>query len=268
MDGLTGVSGTPTVADGVAYIDDWTGTLHAVKAATGKQLWSTKIPGGFIVGAPAVDGDGVFASSGHTLYRFKKSTGAKVWEVSTNEHPLSQINASPVVVDGLVLQGVASITDAMGAGIDNTFRGSIGAYNEATGKQVWRFYTTPAGSKAGIGVGIWSTPGVDRRTRAALRGHRQRIQGSDGLAGRLDRRPQLQDGQAQMVEAVHQPRCLRRGQHQGQGRRCGGDPQPLDLRRSRPGRRWRQGRRLPRARSRHRQGRVGDAPDAGERVRW
>jgi polyvinyl alcohol dehydrogenase (cytochrome) len=34
--GLTGVTGTPTVADGVVYFPDWTGKARAVDAATGK----------------------------------------------------------------------------------------------------------------------------------------------------------------------------------------------------------------------------------------
>jgi polyvinyl alcohol dehydrogenase (cytochrome) len=152
-DGLTGVSGTPTVAGGVAYFGDWQGTVWALDAKTGKEIWNVKIaggPGGFIVGAPAVDGDAVFVSNGATLYRLDKKTGAERWRVVTNDHPLSQINASPVVVDGVVLQGVASVEVA------------IGAYDAKTGKEKWRFYTTPGDPTSGPGVGIWSTPAVDR----------------------------------------------------------------------------------------------------------
>src|SRR4249919_1658215 len=62
-DGLIGVSGTPVVAGGQAYFGDWTGTMWAVDAKTGKDIWSTKIGSGgfgFIVGAPAVEGNAVY----------------------------------------------------------------------------------------------------------------------------------------------------------------------------------------------------------------
>jgi polyvinyl alcohol dehydrogenase (cytochrome) len=42
-----------------------------------------------------------------------------------------------------------------------TFRGSIGAYDAESGREVWRLYTTPADASAGAGVGVWSTPAVD-----------------------------------------------------------------------------------------------------------
>ncbi len=160
-DGLVGVSGTPTVSGHVAYFGDWRGTIRAVEAATGEEVWHTQI-GGFVVGAPAIDGKAVYASSGATLYRLDRDTGAVQWKVVTNEHPLAQINASPVVVDGLVLQGVASFEVTIPKS-QYTFRGTIGAYDADTGREVWRLYTTPNDAAGGAGVGIWSTPAVDRK---------------------------------------------------------------------------------------------------------
>jgi polyvinyl alcohol dehydrogenase (cytochrome) len=164
-DSLVGVSGTPTVSRGRAYFGDWQGNVWAVDAKTGRDVWSTKIGSGgfgFIVGAPAVDGGGVFVSTGGTLFGLDRDTGEIRWQAVANEHPLAQINASPVVVDGLVLQGVASAEVAIPRS-EYTFRGSIGAYDSRTGKEVWRFYTTPNDTSSGAGVGIWSTPAVDRK---------------------------------------------------------------------------------------------------------
>jgi len=160
-DGLVGVSGTPTVSGRTAYFGDWKGTLWAVEARTGREIWHTAI-GGFVVGAPAIERTAVYASSGAILYRLDRASGAIVWKVVTNEHPFAQINASPVVVDGLVLQGVASFEVTIPKA-DYTFRGSIGAYDAATGAERWRLYTTPDDPTAGAGVGIWSTPAVDRQ---------------------------------------------------------------------------------------------------------
>jgi polyvinyl alcohol dehydrogenase (cytochrome) len=161
IDGLVGVSGTPVVSGGIAYFGDWLGMARAVDAKTGVEIWHTQI-GGIVVGAPAIDGDSVYVSSGTTLRRLDRATGVIAWSVVTNPHPFGQINASPVVVDGLILQGVASfeLTIAMA---DYSFRGSIGAYDAETGAEVWRFYTTPNDPTSGAGVGIWSTPAVDRK---------------------------------------------------------------------------------------------------------
>ena len=71
-DGLIGVSGTPVVSGGVAYFGDWAGKVWAVKADTGAEMWSVPV-GGMVVGAPAVDGDAVYASSGRTLYRLDRA---------------------------------------------------------------------------------------------------------------------------------------------------------------------------------------------------
>jgi polyvinyl alcohol dehydrogenase (cytochrome) len=160
-DGLVGVSGTPTVSGGVAYFGDWKGTVWAVETATGQEVWHTQV-GGFVVGAPAIEADAIYVSSGASLYRLERTTGAVRWKVVTNELPFAQINASPVVVDGLVLQGVASFEVTIPKP-EYTFRGSIGAYDIATGAEVWRLYTTPNDATAGAGVGIWSTPAVDRK---------------------------------------------------------------------------------------------------------
>ncbi len=159
-DGVTGVTGTPAVVDGIVYYGDWKGSMWAVKAADGSVVWNVPIEGGWVIGAPAVHGDAVYIGVGHTLYRLDKATGAVRWKASTNENPLSQINGSPVYVDGLVLQATAGIQDAV-PDPTNSFRGTVGAYDADTGKEVWRFYATPADATAGSGVGIWSTPAVD-----------------------------------------------------------------------------------------------------------
>ena len=91
-----------------------------------------------------------------------RAAGTISWQTSTNENPLAQINGSPVVVGSLVLQATAGIQDAV-PDPTNSFRGTIGAYDKTSGKEAWRFYATPADATAGSGVGIWSTPSVDRQ---------------------------------------------------------------------------------------------------------
>jgi polyvinyl alcohol dehydrogenase (cytochrome) len=158
---LIGVTGTPAVVDGIAYFADWRGQVWAVNAATGEKIWTSMV-GGMIVGAPAIDGDGVFVSAGKLLHRLDRRTGEQRWTATTNEHPQAQINASPVVVDGIVLQGTASFEN-MVRKEEYGFRGSIGGFDAVTGQQRWNFFATPADATGGAGAGIWSTPAVDTK---------------------------------------------------------------------------------------------------------
>jgi polyvinyl alcohol dehydrogenase (cytochrome) len=160
---FVGVTGTPTVIDGVAFFCDWTGAVRAVEFETGTDIWVGAI-GGMVVGAPAVEGDGVYAASGNKLARFDRATGEEVWVATTDDHPQAQISASPVVVDGLVLQGTASFENFIQKE-EYMFRGSIAGFDAETGEQQWIFYATPGNEQAGAGAGIWSTPAVDTERR-------------------------------------------------------------------------------------------------------
>jgi polyvinyl alcohol dehydrogenase (cytochrome) len=159
LDGLVGVTGTPTVADGFAFFGDWRGTIWAVDAATGDEVWQAPL-GGFVVGAVAVAEEAVFASSGRTLVRLDRDTGEEMWRVETHDHPHAQINASPVVVEDLVIQGTASFENTV-VKDDYSFRGTIAAYDVDTGEEVWRFFTTADDDEEGPGAGVWSTPAID-----------------------------------------------------------------------------------------------------------
>ena len=66
------------------------------------------------------------------------------------------------MVDGIVLQGTASFENIVKES-RYTFRGSIAAYDAATGRLRWKFFTTENTPTDGPGAGIWSTPAVDTR---------------------------------------------------------------------------------------------------------
>jgi polyvinyl alcohol dehydrogenase (cytochrome) len=103
-------------------------------------------------------------SAGVTLTRLDRASGAVRWQAKTDTNPFAQINASPVVVDGLVLQGTANFENMVNEP-HYTFRGSIAAYDAATGRERWKFFTTPNDATAGAGAGVWSTPAVDRKRK-------------------------------------------------------------------------------------------------------
>jgi polyvinyl alcohol dehydrogenase (cytochrome) len=160
LEGLKGVTSTPAVVDGVVYFGDWTGAVRAVDAETGAQIWATG-PGAPVMSSPTVDGDAVYVASNRLLRRLERSSGTMVWEATTSDHPIAISPASPVVVDGLVIQAVAS-GELMINATQYTFRGQITAFDAESGSEVWRLYLTADDETSGAGVGVWSTAAVDR----------------------------------------------------------------------------------------------------------
>lgn len=176
---LIGVTGTPVVARGVAYFGDWKGQVHAVQAKTGRPLWTTSLSGGAVVGSPAIDGQRVFVGIGKTLYALDAGTGAVWWQSVTNADAYSQINASPIVVGNLVILGTAQFEEVVGKA-PFSFRGSVGAFDKASGKLVWNFYTTPNDATSGAGEGVWSTPAVDTKLGLLYLGTGQNLNSPSG----------------------------------------------------------------------------------------
>lgn len=172
------VSARAAVVDGVAYFPDWSGHVYAVKASTGKLIWSKSILNDYLPSyansvskivsrtSPAVDAATgtvyIGTQTGASLLAIDAATGALRWATQLDSHPLAIDTASPVVYNGVVYTGVASLEE--GAAADPsypccTFRGSAVAVNATTGARLWKRYTVPAGYTGGS---VWgSTPVVD-----------------------------------------------------------------------------------------------------------
>src|ERR1700728_2570759 len=162
---------TPVVADGVMYITDGLSEVFALNPATGKQIWKyTPSPA---VAAEAnrgvVYGQGVvfIGRDDNMLVALNAKTGAVVWQTAVDvASDFAHLSAAPQFINASngaggtvpeVLQGVASDTGA---------RCHVDAYNAATGKFLWRFYTVDSATYAGDswqhgGAAVWQTPTFD-----------------------------------------------------------------------------------------------------------
>jgi polyvinyl alcohol dehydrogenase (cytochrome) len=158
---VTGVTGTPIIADGVVYIGDWTGRLWVLDAETGDEIWTRDLDTSRIQAAVAIDDDRVFVGAfDPRIVALDRETGDEVWQATVDDHPMASVFGSPIHVDGLVIVGVASYENVAGAE-DFSFRGSVVALDAATGDEVWRYWTTEGDDTEGPGVSVWSTPAVD-----------------------------------------------------------------------------------------------------------
>jgi quinohemoprotein ethanol dehydrogenase len=142
-----GQESTPLVIDGVMYVTSAWSKVFALDAKTGAPLWTydPQVPGQVGVNAccDAVN-RGVAAWKGRVyvgtldgrLIALDAGTGKPAWEVMTVQAGgRYTITGAPRVVKGMVLIG--------NGGAEMGMRGYVTAYDAATGKQIWRFFTVP-----------------------------------------------------------------------------------------------------------------------------
>src|SRR5687767_7778553 len=151
---------TPVVVDGVMYVTS-ANQCYAIDAGSGRQIWHYTRPrtkglignaAGGVNRGVAVAGDRVFMVTDHAhIIALNRATGALLWETEMADWRQNyNATGAPLVVGNLVISG--------SAGGDEGVRGFIAAFDQATGKEVWRFWTVPApgepGSETWQGGGI------------------------------------------------------------------------------------------------------------------
>jgi quinohemoprotein ethanol dehydrogenase len=147
LDTHRGQESTPLVIDSTMYFTSAWSKVFALDAAIGKILWSydPKVPPEWSVNACCdVVNRGLAAANGKLflgtldgrLIALDAATGRPVWQTLTIPPGTRYtITGAPRVVKGKVLIG--------NGGGEMGVRGYISAYDAATGKLVWRFYTVP-----------------------------------------------------------------------------------------------------------------------------
>jgi outer membrane protein assembly factor BamB len=97
------IAGSPTVANGIAYVIAARGFLDAFDAATGALLWSASLPAN-VTSSPTVENGVVYVDADDgNLDAFDATSGALRWSAPTGSGYPS--TSSPVVARGLVLVG-------------------------------------------------------------------------------------------------------------------------------------------------------------------
>src|SRR3954468_1605169 len=106
-------TGTPVIAGGCLYIASTTGWVFAVNADTGQKVWSTKVDkdGNEITSSPAVSGGRVYVAVGRSskpyVAALDQRTGKVRWQTITDQQDGADAYGSPVVVDGVLFEGVS-----------------------------------------------------------------------------------------------------------------------------------------------------------------
>ena len=165
---------TPLVVDGTMYTIESPNNVIALNATTGKMIWTfpyTPDPAGRnccgkLTRGLAIMGDKLFlATFDAHIVAIDAKTGKQVWNTPAAD-PKSgyAFTHAPLVVKDKVIAGTA--------GGEYGVRGFIAAWDINTGKEVWRFNTTPGPGEAGNetwsgdswmhgGAPIWVTGSYD-----------------------------------------------------------------------------------------------------------
>ncbi|MET0387261.1 MAG: PQQ-dependent dehydrogenase, methanol/ethanol family [Polyangiales bacterium] len=148
LDSEVTLEATPLAVDGQLYFTGSSGSVYAVDAISGKLTWKhdpkiweyspSKQRSNFGVNrGVAYDAGKIFAGVlDGRLIALDAKTGRLVWSVDTvPPDDIHTVTGAPRVFKGKVIIG--------NGGADANMRGYVTAYDQATGKQLWRFYTVP-----------------------------------------------------------------------------------------------------------------------------
>ncbi len=152
---------TPIVSEGVMYVTS-ANECYALDAGSGREIWHYQRPrtkglignaaGGVNRGA-SVAGDRLFMVTDHAhVIALNKFTGALLWETEMADwHQNYNATGAPLPVGNLVVTGTS--------GGDEGVRGFVAAFDQATGKEVWRWWTTPKRGEPGSET--WQGKGIE-----------------------------------------------------------------------------------------------------------
>jgi alcohol dehydrogenase (cytochrome c) len=131
----------PIAYRGVLYVNNPPDVMQALDGRTGRLIWQTRIASSLNfhpMRGSALYGDKIFVATNEAhLLALDARTGEIVWETIVGERDNGPFTASsaPIVINGKVLVGTGTCQQYRP---DKCF---IGAYDAATGRELWRFRT-------------------------------------------------------------------------------------------------------------------------------
>jgi alcohol dehydrogenase (cytochrome c) len=158
---------TPLVVNGVMYVTT-ANECYALDAGSGRRIWHFNRPrtkglagdaAGGINRGVAVAGDRVFMVTDHAhLVALDRFTGALLWDTTMADWRQNYgATSAPLAVGSLVVSGTS--------GGDEGIRGFVAAFDQATGREVWRFWTVPKRGEPGSET--WMGSDIDHPCAAA-----------------------------------------------------------------------------------------------------
>jgi outer membrane protein assembly factor BamB len=157
-------STNPVVVNGVAYFQDISSGVYAVKLSTGKLLWHTKYnsidegPNGVNV----ADGK-VYGATATNAFALSAATGEQLWSKKLIRNKGEGIDMAPAIHDGTVY--VSTVPGNAKVFYQGDGVAVLWAMDAKTGKMKWKWNEVPYGlwgnKKVNSGGGQWQAPTFD-----------------------------------------------------------------------------------------------------------
>ena len=174
----------PTIVGGRLFVGSQGGKVYSLSAALGCIHWlfeaKSSVRGAVTIGQVTTAAGPTYAAFfgdlAGNVYAVNASTGAQIWTVKADAHPLARVVGSVVFHNGRLYVPVASAEETAGAPSTYEccrFRGSVSALDAATGRQIWKTFTITEEARptkknavgtqlwGPSGAGVWSSPAID-----------------------------------------------------------------------------------------------------------
>ncbi len=150
--GNGGMQASPLVVDGIMYVTAASNYAYALDAATGKTLWTYKyqakdpvnhdVKGNPNRGFAMLDGRLFMCSGDAHLIALDAKTGTELWKTEMASAADGYFSyMAPLAIKDKIIAGHG--------GGEYGVRGFVDAYDPATGKRLWRFWTIPGPGEFG-----------------------------------------------------------------------------------------------------------------------
>lgn len=181
--------GQPNVVGGRVFVGSDNGNVYSLDAATGCVFWSFRAKAGVrtaITVVPLAASPSKFAAFfgdiRANVYAIDAQSGALIWTQVADTHAVARITGAPVFHEGRLYVPVSSVEEAVGGNPKYpccTFRGSLIAYDAATGEKRWQTYTISEAAvqlrKTSLGTQLWGPAGAAVWAAPTIEPERRRI---------------------------------------------------------------------------------------------
>lgn len=178
--GATRVRVQPVFAGGAMYIGSQMGTVYALDPQTGCTHWkyqaAAEVRGAINISEEDGRHMAYFLDYFTNVYAVDAATGELIWKTLASTHPYAHSTGTPALYDGRLYVPISGHEALSAPQVDFpccSGRGSVIAYDAATGTKLWETATiqeeakvqriTSAGTRlqGPSGAMIWSTPTID-----------------------------------------------------------------------------------------------------------
>lgn len=194
----------PTIVGGRLFVGSQNGTVYSLDAKSGCVAWIYTALGGVrgsvnVGPRPGKPGafNAYFSDQKGYAYAVDASSGAEVWRVQVDPHPLIRLTGSPTLYQDRLYVPTSSYEEVGKSPTYNccTFRGAVVALDVRDGKTMWRAYPIPqepalmgkrpdGGESWGpSGGAIWSAPTIDAKRRLLYVGVGNTYSGKESQPG-------------------------------------------------------------------------------------